>query len=206
MENTLIPAKKLKHVLKFTVEKVIAIEDELNSLDRAIGDGDHGANMSRGCKSLLENIDDIKFDSTADVFISIGNTLISSIGGASGALYGTLFINIGKNMNTGETVNDFIIACEKGIDAMMVLGSSHINQKTMLDVLVPVLEILKEQQTDLSEVARKARNLSNSTINMKAEKGRASYLGDRSIGHLDPGAYSSEVIVCSICEALNNHG
>jgi len=202
MKPFFVSEDKLRFMVKHTAETVISFEVELNELDSAIGDGDHGTNMSRGCKTLLGAIDQIEYDSLRDVLIFIGKTLISSIGGASGALYGTLFLTMGENIDENPTTETFIDAFDQGINETMILGSSHVNQKTILDVIVPVLDAIKKQPDSFLDIAQVASIASNRTIAMKAEKGRASYLGDRSIGHLDPGAHSSDIIIRSICEVL----
>jgi len=195
----------LKSLVVHTAEAIISSESKLNELDRAIGDGDHGTNMTRGCKALLGAVDEFEYEHPGKVLASIGNTLISSIGGASGALYGTLFLTIGEKIGDDLTTSSWINAFEQGVEEVMALGASHAKQKTMLDVIIPVLDELKQRSGNLSAIMKTASLASDSTIPMKAEKGRASYLGDRSIGHLDPGAYSSQIIICSICEGLKNY-
>jgi len=202
----LITSEQLKYVLSYTASAVDELKDELNALDRAIGDGDHGHNMSRGFQLVLKNIDNIKYQSLSEVFVFVGTTLMSSIGGAAGALYGSLFIQTGKSLPSDDkelTLDIFVGAFEQGVGAIKELGHSDVNQKTMLDVIVPVLDLLRtDQKINLSMISDYAKSQSQLTVNMKAEKGRASFLGDRSIGHLDPGARSSQVIISSICKAL----
>ena len=204
MQNTFITGQQLRTIVELSSKNLLSIEAKLNELDSAIGDGDHGTNMSRGSQTLLNKLTEIGYDSVANDLILIGNTLISSIGGASGALYGTLLVSMGKHLGTEESLDSFIEAFDNGVNAMKTLGVSDVKQKTMLDVIVPVLNAMQEQQHSLEEFASIAKQSSETTINMKATTGRAAYLGDRSIGHLDPGAHSSEVIICSICEALSN--
>ncbi len=202
----MITSEQLKYVLSYTASAVDEFKDELNALDQAIGDGDHGHNMSRGFQLVLKNIDDIKYQSLSEVFVFVGTTLMSSIGGAAGALYGSLFIQTGKSLPSNDnelTLEIFIDAFEKGVEAIKELGHSDVNQKTMLDVIVPVLDLLRtDQKLSFSMISDYAKSQSQLTVNMKAEKGRASFLGDRSIGHLDPGARSSQAIISSICKAL----
>lgn len=202
----MITSEQLKYVLSYTASAVDELKDELNALDRAIGDGDHGHNMSRGFQLVLKNIDNIKYQSLSEVFVFVGTTLMSSIGGAAGALYGSLFIQTGKSLPSDDkelTLDIFVGAFEQGVGAIKELGHSDVNQKTMLDVIVPVLDLLRtDQKINLSMISDYAKSQSQLTVNMKAEKGRASFLGDRSIGHLDPGARSSQVIISSICKAL----
>jgi len=203
----LIDANRLKYVLEYTSKVILDLESELNTLDSAIGDGDHGTNMSRGFCKVLENIDNVEFDSVAKTCSTIGDMLMSSIGGASGALYGLFFIHVGGSLPDQDspiTSEVFVRALEDGVQAIKELGESDVNQKTMLDVIIPVIERLKKEKFSLQDICRFAKLQSQSTIMMKARKGRASFLGDRSIGHLDPGARSSEAIITSICKALAN--
>ncbi len=195
---------RLKYVLEYTSRVIVGLEDELNALDSAIGDGDHGTNMSRGFCTVLDGVDAVNFDSVPSVFVYIGETLMSSIGGASGALYGLFFIHIGEALPDNDKVvmGDLIVALQRGVEAIKDLGESDVNQKTMLDVIIPVIHMLNDDNLSLEKVSKFAERQSESTIMMKAEKGRASFLGDRSIGHLDPGARSSQVIISSVCKAL----
>lgn len=194
----------LKRILLITAHHIIDIEGELNRLDKAIGDGDHGSNMSRGARSLIESIDDADCRSLHALFNFIGSKLLTSIGGASGALYGSLFSVMGDFCaDNDESYLALLPALEAGANAVKELGCSDVNQKTMLDVIVPTLEFLKKKDSiDVNEVSEYAKRLSDLTIGMRAEKGRASFLGERSIGHLDPGARSSQAIISSICNAL----
>lgn len=199
----MIPANRIEQILITVAQAVIAAEDELNALDRAIGDGDHGNNMSRGCTELQANIADVDFGSLSEVFSYAGRTLLSSIGGASGALYGSLFMTMGRSMDDQPGYSNFVDSLAAGVDAIRELGGADINQKTMLDVIIPVLERLQSaSEPDISALSEYAEQCSLHTIDMRAEKGRAAFLGDRSIGHQDPGARSSQVIISSICQAL----
>ena len=203
MKSVTIDNIDLKSILMTTANDVIGLESELNTLDRAIGDGDHGYNMSRGARALIDDLDGADMSSLSSMFAYVGNTLISSIGGASGALYGTFFISVGQCVGDNPTASDFIDALDAGVKAIMQLGDSDVNQKTMLDVIVPVLALLRQvDRPGLVKILQHAEHCSTITIDMKAEKGRASLLGDRSIGYMDPGARSSQAIISSICKAL----
>jgi dihydroxyacetone kinase-like protein len=178
--------------------------DELTTLDRAVGDGDHGANMRRGFAALVAAEDEIATLDFGPALQKAGMTLVMSVGGASGPLYGSLLMAIGKAGNgvpdDATAVADRLAA---GIDAVKKRGKSDVGAKTMLDVLVPVLEAIRLPDDSPIAAARKAADTGLAeTRDMKATKGRASFLGERSVGHLDPGARSSALLVHAICDAI----
>lgn len=200
----MITCRNLKPAIECTANALIALEDELNALDRAIGDGDHGYNMSRGSQAILDQLDHLSFDQTHQVLTSIGKILMMSVGGASGALYGSLFTSMGNEYaNKDENFENFMLAFSAGIDTTKDLGDSSLNQKTMLDVIIPVFDLLKSHGNfDAQKVSETAQQACTSTIDMQAERGRAALLGKRSIGYIDPGAKSSQIIISSICDSL----
>ncbi len=186
--------------------------DDLTKLDQAIGDGDHGLNMKRGFDAVTEAREEIIGLAPAAALQKIGMTLVMKVGGASGPLYGSLFLGMSKVMTepprTAGAAADLLGA---GIDAVMSRGKSTTGEKTMLDVLVPVRQALAEAsgletKDALEKLRAVARDSAEATIPMQATKGRASFLGERSIGHMDPGARSSALMVTAVCDALEGEG
>ena len=194
-------------LLEAIANTVIESAPELTDLDRAIGDADHGLNMERGFKAVLGRMDDIASRPLGEALNQVGTTLILSVGGASGPLYGKLFATIGRSLTAvpGELTRGAVIAaCEDSIRTLKALGKSDVGEKTMLDVLVPSLDQLRagEGKDVLRQVRDRAREAAQGTVPMIARKGRASYLGERSQGHMDPGARSSQLIVGAVCSYL----
>ena len=185
---------------------VIGHADELTELDRAIGDADHGVNLERGFKAVVAKIDTISARPINEALSEVGKTLILSVGGASGPLYGKLFATIGQNLCSPAEIDKERVAsaCEQAIGVLKALGRSDVGHKTMLDVLVPSLDQLRatDGPTLLHEVRKRAHEAALATIPMVARRGRASFLGERSKGHMDPGARSSELIVGALCDFL----
>lgn len=173
--------------------------EELSDLDSAIGDGDHGNNMRRGMTSVLEILDGLVAKPLPTAVKDAGMQLVMKVGGASGPLYGTLFMTLGKELPEDASRDDVARAFRAAIDAVKARGKSDFGQKTMLDVLGPVADALEAGKTpsEISAVAAEARAR---TRDMLALKGRASFLGERSLGHVDPGARSSELIVKALSE------
>ena len=183
-------------------EAMIAHADELTALDQAIGDGDHGLNMKRGFEAVLADRDAIAAKSLPDALKALGTTLVMKVGGASGPLYGTLFMAFGKDIGGDEpSLADAARALGVAIEAVKSRGKSEPGQKTMLDVLVPVHAALAGDGP--SGLAEKAEAAAKATVPMKAIRGRASFLGDRSIGHMDPGARSSSLLVSAVMSVLS---
>jgi phosphoenolpyruvate---glycerone phosphotransferase subunit DhaL len=199
----------LRSLITAAAEQVIASAPELTALDQAIGDGDHGANMKRGFEAVLSKLDSIAAQPAGEAVKAVGKTLVMTVGGASGPHYGSFFMALGDAITGGRRVPDDladIFAC--GVDAVSARGRSRAGEKTMLDVLVPVLETLRAEagRPDLMRrVCATASEAVERTAPMLATKGRASFLGPRSIGHVDPGARSSCVLVHAICTSLEAH-
>jgi len=196
----------LKSLVRAAAEQVIASAAELTALDQAIGDGDHGANMKRGFEAVLGKLDAIGAQPPAEALKTIGKTLVMTVGGASGPLYGSFFIAAGDALSHNRQLPDDLVevfAC--GIGAVSARGRSQQGEKTMLDVLFPVLETLKTEADKPDLIARvrtTALKAVARTAPMQATKGRASFLGPRSIGHVDPGARSSCVLLHAVCNTL----
>jgi phosphoenolpyruvate---glycerone phosphotransferase subunit DhaL len=188
-------------VIEAVARTVLEHADELTTLDQAIGDGDHGLNMKRGFDAVLLQIDDLAARPLPDALKTVGQTLIMKIGGASGPLYGTLLLTLGKELPPEPTLADAARALAVAVAAVKKLGKADVGHKTMLDVLVPVQEELAAGG-DGPRVRQRAAAAADATIPMKAIKGRASFLGERSIGHMDPGARSSSLMIAAVCEAL----
>jgi phosphoenolpyruvate---glycerone phosphotransferase subunit DhaL len=178
--------------------------DELTRLDQAIGDGDHGLNMKRGFEAVLAERDQIAARPLPDAARAIGTTLVMKVGGASGPLYGTLFMTLGKEFGGAEpTLVEATRAFGAAIEAVKARGKSQPGQKTMLDVLVPVHAALVAEEADVARnLPRIAAAAADATVPMRAIRGRASFLGERSVGHMDPGARSSALMVAALCAAF----
>ena len=194
----------LKSMITAAAEQVIANATQLTELDQAIGDGDHGINMKRGCTQVLAELDSIVEKPTGEALKAVGMALVMKVGGASGPLYGSLFIGMGKALGdrqiTMATLPEIFAA---GVEAVAARGRSTAGEKTMLDVLTPVLDATRASGPDLAVRLREAAARgAAATIPMRATKGRASFLGERSIGHMDPGARSSEIIVQALSPFL----
>ncbi|EAD1623919.1 dihydroxyacetone kinase ADP-binding subunit DhaL1 [Listeria innocua] len=172
-------------------ERVQENKQLLSDLDQAIGDGDHGINMARGLSELKKAFTEKEPADLKDVFKTAGMTMVSKVGGASGPLYGTAFLNMSKAVDS-ETIDaeGLTKVIEAGLEGIEKRGKSHAGEKTMIDVWEPVVNAL--HQEDLTDDVVEAAL--QKTKDLKATKGRASYLGERSIGHLDPGAYSSALL------------
>jgi dihydroxyacetone kinase-like protein len=168
--------------------------DELTSLDQAIGDGDHGLNMKRGFEAVLATLPAVADKSPPEMLKAIGMTLVMKVGGASGPLVGTFFMELGKALPEEPTRADLVAATDKAIDAVKARGRSEAGQKTLLDVLVPVQAIFAAG-ADATAIAAEAAEAAERTTPMLAIRGRASFLGERSIGHMDPGSRSASLLI-----------
>ncbi len=173
---------------------VIEHADELTSLDQAIGDGDHGLNMKRGFDAVLATLPALADKSMPDMLKAIGMTLVMKVGGASGPLVGTFFMELGKALPEEPARADLVAATDKAIAAVKARGRSEAGQKTLLDVLVPVQAIFAAGG-DATAIAAEAAEAAERTTPMLATRGRASFLGERSIGHMDPGSRSASLLI-----------
>ena len=180
---------------------VIEHADELTSLDQAIGDGDHGLNMKRGFEAVLATLPGLADKSLPDMLKAIGTTLVMKVGGASGPLVGTFFMELGKALPEQPSRTDLVAATEKAIEAVKARGRSEAGQKTLLDVLVPVHAVLAGGG-DAKAIAAEAVQAADRTTPMQAIRGRASFLGERSIGHMDPGSRSASLLIGAAVETL----
>jgi dihydroxyacetone kinase-like protein len=182
---------------------------ELVRLDTAIGDGDHGTNMDRGMQKVLEKLHAEEPADPAGVLKTVAMTLISTVGGAAGPLYGTVFLQLSGGL-AGQTEVDlptFAAAWRKAADGVQARGKAQLGDKTMLDAMLPAVDALK-QATDLGAGLRAAADAAHqamlATTPLVARRGRASYLGERSAGHQDPGATSTYYLFESAAQALGS--
>lgn len=190
----MVKVETLSKWIELFGEKITENKEHLNQLDSDIGDGDHGSNLTRGAAAVKEKVADTEYDNLSNLFKDVGMTLVSKVGGASGPLYGSAFISMAKAAQDSENIADLV---EAGLDGIIKRGKAETGEKTMVDVWAPVATALKENSLS-SEVIQESFE---KTKGMKATKGRASYLGDRSVGHLDPGAQSSAYLFESLLEA-----
>jgi dihydroxyacetone kinase-like protein len=194
------------HALILTVaDAVIAHAAELTQLDQAIGDGDHGANMQRGFAAVRAEAEALAARPPADAMVAIGTQLVMKVGGASGPLYGTLFMTLGRRLaaDGGELGAGFADAFAAAVAAVQARGKSQPGQKTMLDVLVPVQAALAAGGPGLlARLPAIADAAAAATVPMPAIRGRAAFLGERSVGHMDPGARSAAIMVAAVCRVL----
>lgn len=190
--------------LIFTCAAVIeAHSDELTALDSAIGDGDHGYNMKRGFAALRADAAAVSEKPLPDALTAAGMKLVMTVGGASGPLFGTFLMSFGKELNSGMDPAGFASAFAKATDAVAARGKSEAGQKTMLDVLYPVSEALAAGATG-SAIGEVAEAAAEATVPLVAMRGRASFLGERSAGHMDPGSKSTALLICSVMDWLEN--
>ena len=186
---------------------------EIEKLDQEIGDGDHIFNVQRGIKLVIELEPIIKHLSMSKALNQIAMKILSGIGGSSGALFGTLFMTMAKvsNIDDGIDYKKAINMFVDGVEAVKQRGKADVGEKTMMDVLIPVANCLKqgiEKNKDLKDLMREAIEEAEkgmlSTKDLLATKGRASFLGERSKGHIDPGARSSQLMIKTVCMSILN--
>jgi len=201
-------SKKVIEIVKQIGEQIQMEKDFLTELDNVIGDGDHGINMARGFKEVEKKLADLSGKDIGSILKAVGMSLVSTVGGASGPLYGTAFMKAGAAVGAKNEMdgNDFIAALEAAIGGIEMRGKAHEGEKTMLDALIPALNAIKksyEANNDFKaaltsgvDAAEKGVEYTKTII---ATKGRASYLGERSLGHQDPGATSS----CLMLKVIN---
>ena len=188
--------------------------DYLVDLDRAIGDGDHGENMDRGFKAAVEALEQAQPGSVAEVLKMVAKTLMSTVGGAAGPLYGTAFLRASKAAGDGDLDGAGVAAVIAGaLDGIQARGKATTGEKTMVDAWTPALEAARaaaESGSDPAAVLEAAATAAEAgaaaTEPLRATKGRASYLGERSIGHLDPGAVSTSLILRAAVRAAGEAG
>ena len=197
------------HWLRAFADVVAENKQYLTQLDSAIGDADHGINMDRGMQAVLAKLEAQSGDDIGALLKTVGMTLVSTVGGAGGPLYGTLFLQMGT-ATAGKSeldLADWTAAVEAGVKGVQARGKAEPEDKTMVDALLPALEALRGAG-DLGEALRAsadaARAGMEATIPLEARKGRASYLGPRSVGHQDPGATSAHLLLRTAAERFGS--
>jgi len=193
---------------------ILANEDQIESLDRAIGDGDHFINIRRGCEAVAAIKSELVPLAPAQAFIRIGMKLLSTIGGASGPLIGSFFISMGRELQ-GTPEPDgkrFARAMAAGVEAIKSRGKADLGEKTMLDVLIPASRLLlrladEDSGRDMlcARLKEEAEFNMLATRDMVATKGRAHFLGERALGHIDPGAKTSQVALFAVCDMVSGN-
>ncbi len=203
-------------VVRFIRDYARAIEenrDYLTQLDSPIGDADHGINMHRGMQAAIAKLDGLAAGDIGTLLRTVGMTLVSTVGGAGGPLYGTLFMQMGMAASGKAELSprDWAEALERGLQGVVNLGKAELGDKTMVDALTPARDALKEALDEgasfgdaLRRAAAAAEEGMKATIPMVARKGRASYLGERSAGHQDPGATSSYLLIRAAADAWSD--
>ncbi len=202
------------HLLPQIITAIVAViennAEEVTQLDQIIGDGDHVTNLQRGLEALVLQQDELSLLDWPKAWQKIGMILMSSVGGASGSLYATLFMALSKASNETELkLPTFAVAFNEAVDAVKKRGKSKAGEKTLLDVYIPLSEYLMsvankefDLQSILNEVSLVAIKGMESTRDMLATKGRASFLEERSLGHIDAGAKTAQLMICTIVDVL----
>jgi phosphoenolpyruvate---glycerone phosphotransferase subunit DhaL len=208
--ETVGPAE-LGRWLRAFADEVTDHADELTRLDSEIGDADHGSNMRRGMTAVVGKLDAAPDAAPAALLKSAGMTLVSTVGGASGPLYGTFFLRMGTSAGDRAEFDGaaFAAALRAGLEGVVTRGKAQLGDKTMVDALTPAVEALDAALADgaslkdaLRAAATAAREGADATVPLVARKGRASYLGERSAGHRDPGATSTTLLLEAAAESL----
>jgi phosphoenolpyruvate---glycerone phosphotransferase subunit DhaL len=211
--NEVVTVAQLEAWVRLFADMIAEQRAYLTELDSAIGDADHGINMDRGMQAVLAKLDATTVSTADELFKLVGMTLVSSVGGASGPLYGTLFLRFGTacGPRVALSADDVVKAFRAGIEGLVARGKPELGDKTMFDSLHPALEALDgavgrgtspgEAFAAASQAAAHGRD---DTIPMVARKGRASYLGERSAGHQDPGATSSALLFEAAARTFEN--
>lgn len=205
-----VSSASLQEWIRAFARLVAENRNQLTDLDAAIGDGDHGANMDRGMQAAVAALDETKPETAAALFTKVGMTVVSTVGGASGPLFGTLFLRMGASLGDAVevTLPEFATALSAGLDGIVARGKAEAGDKTMYDALDPAVTALDRGVSDglakadalkLALVA--AESGRDATTPMLARKGRASYLGERSVGHQDPGATSIALLMAAAIQA-----
>ncbi len=199
-----VPYEQVVRWVRGFAEVIAANKEELTALDAAIGDADHGINMDRGMKAALGKLDGVPEGDVGGLLKTVGMTLVSTVGGAGGPLYGTLFMQMGTALagRSDLGLQDWAEAVAKGLDGVVMRGKAEPGDKTMVDALTPARDALEEaleQGASFGDALRRSASAAEegmkATTPMVARKGRASYLGERSAGHQDPGATSSFLLL-----------
>jgi len=210
--NGSLSAETVRRWMGESAAAIAEQRDYLTQLDAAIGDADHGTNMARGFAAVEARLGELDGGTPpGQVLVAVGQTLVSTVGGASGPLWGTAMRRAGKSLADDETVPPAALAdaLQAAVDGVIELGAAQPGDKTMVDALAPAVDAFRSAVSagrPLIDAASDAESAAEegmrSTVPMLARKGRASYLGDRSIGHQDPGATSAAIIVAALVRAV----
>lgn len=178
-------------------EKIQANKNYLSELDTPIGDGDHGGNMARGMAAVMTELDGKEFASADQIFKIVAMQLLSKVGGASGPLYGSAFMGLSKASQAGAELASML---QEGLDMIQKRGKAELGEKTVVDVWTPVISAIREDKLTPNLI----QEIVQATADTLATKGRASYVGERSVGHIDPGSYSSGLLFESLLEVTGS--
>ena len=194
---------ELRTIILACTQTLVEHVEELTALDSAIGDGDHGLNMKRGALAIQAKLPELESKTLNDALKTMGLTCMSTVGGSSGPVFGTLLVTLSKELPAQPTGADLASALTAAIAALSRLGRVEVGHKTLLDVLDPVQKVLAQGGDDLvARVKQCAFDSAQATASMDAIKGRASFLGERALGHVDPGSRSMALIIGALCDAL----
>src|SRR6478672_7583822 len=212
MPETAVTTETLDRWLRGCATAIAEQRDYLTQLDAAIGDADHGANMTRGFAAVQVKLDDLDGGTPpGKLLIAAGSTLVSTVGGASGPLWGSGLRKAGRRLGDAEQIEPdaLVDALDAALAAIVELGAAERGDKTMVDALAPAIDTLRAALADgktledaLADARAAAEEGMRATVPMVARKGRASYLGDRSVGHQDPGATSAAIVVAALERAV----
>jgi len=206
-------AKQAILMVKVIAENISKNKEWLTDLDTVIGDGDHGNNLAQGFDRAAEKISALKNELPTEIFREVAMTLMSAVGGSSGPLYGSFFVKMAMRFRGTEEISPELFgkALSDGVKGVMALGKASVGDKTMLDTLVPACEQYNSalaEENDityaLSKAFEAAKQGAESTISLLAKKGRASFYGEKSVGHKDPGAASSAIIIEAMLMSITN--
>lgn len=190
-------------LIRAATQTLIDHVDELTALDQAIGDGDHGLNMRRGAQAIQAKLPELEGKTLNEALKIMGMTCMATVGGSSGPVFGTLMVTLARELPPTPQAGDLARALAAAIAALTKLGKAEVGQKTLLDVLAPVQAVLAEGGPDMpARVRQCAADSAAATAQIAATRGRASFLGDRALGHVDPGSRSVSLVIAALCDHL----
>ncbi|QDI91799.1 dihydroxyacetone kinase subunit L [Salicibibacter halophilus] len=194
--------------MRQTAKMLAEHKDELSKLDQAVGDGDHGVNMERGFRAVMEGLDEWQDLALSQLMQKIGSTLVSNVGGASGPLYGTAFMRLGSAWKEVDHVDGpaWVSGMAKAVEGIAQRGKTQAGEGTLLDVWSPVAAMFDENEPDWKKIEDTAKKGMKETENMVVKKGRGALLGEETVGHVDPGAVSSFYLFQALANTMNEGG
>jgi dihydroxyacetone kinase-like protein len=210
--EAVVNASTVRRWLEGAAASLRAEREYLTQLDAAIGDADHGTNMDRGFTAVVEKLEGVEDAPPGKLLTTAGSTLVSTVGGASGPLWGTALRRAGRSLGDAEEFDgtDLAAALDAALEGVVELGAAQEGEKTMVDALAPAVRALREElggggtlTSGLAAARTAAEEGARATVPLQASKGRASYLGERSIGHQDPGATSTALVLAALERALS---